>query len=172
MAPVAHAKVTTMQNAELTQHLILLEERMRAIEAALVRVESPSALSLVAKRLTSIDQKLALLVPPDDVRAAMDAATEHQDAAADAAPLQARQLAELTAWIENRMSGDPTRMEFADLAFISQQLVSVMQGTRADVVQMRATLLRLAHAVEVAIGQMPNAREVALLVSHAPDDSG
>lgn len=61
-----------MQNAALTQHLILLEERLAAIEAALVRVESPSALSLVAARLTSIDTKLADRVPLAEVRAAIE----------------------------------------------------------------------------------------------------
>jgi hypothetical protein len=61
-----------MQNAELTQHLILLEERMRAIEAALIRVESPSALSLVASRLGAIDKRLDERVPVADIQAAIE----------------------------------------------------------------------------------------------------
>lgn len=68
-----------MNNVQLTQHLVLLEERaaeleahMAAIEPLLRRIESalpvPSALSLVAQRLGAIDSKLGQLVPPEDVR--------------------------------------------------------------------------------------------------------
>jgi len=148
-----------MQNAALTQHLILLEERqaemeahLSAIEPCLRRIESslpiPSALSLVAQRLGAIDAKLARLVPPADVRASMLEATEHQAAVADAAPLQAQQLADISAWIDNRMTGDQMAIEFDDLAFVSKQLIGILQGSRDDLVLMRNDIRRLAALCE------------------------
>jgi len=39
--------------------------------------------------------------------------------------------------------------------FIVKQLAPILQGTRTDIVEMRATLLRLALAIELAVSQMP-----------------
>lgn len=151
-----------MNNIALTQHLVLLEERqtelethMSAIEPVLRHIESalpiPSALSLVASRLKDIDAKLARVVPPSDVRAAMTQASEHQDAVADAAPLQAQQLLEITAWLDTRMSSDQLELEFADLAFVSKQLIGILQGSRDDLLLLRADVRRLAALVERAL---------------------
>ena len=57
-----------MQNAQLTQHLILIEERLSAIEAA----QNPGALSLIAQRLASIDAVLQTRVPAEDIRTAIE----------------------------------------------------------------------------------------------------
>jgi len=61
-----------MNNIALTQHLTRIEERLIAIEEALKRVESPSALSLVAQRLGSIDEKLTERVPSSEIRQAIE----------------------------------------------------------------------------------------------------
>lgn len=39
--------------------------------------------------------------------------------------------------------------------FIVKQIAPILQGTRTDIVEMRATLLRLALAIELAVAQMP-----------------
>jgi len=57
-----------MHNTELSQHLILIEERLRAIEAA----QSPSALMLVAQKLTALEVGLKDRVPIADVKAAIE----------------------------------------------------------------------------------------------------
>ena len=147
-----------MRQADIASRLVLIEETQRLllegqsrVELALARVESPSALSLVAQRLLAIDRKLALLVPPDDVRAAMDATTEHIADMADAAPLQSRQLAEMTDWLRDRMSGDQLQFQFDDLMFVTKQLISIWEGSRTDQVLLRGDVRRLAALVETAL---------------------
>jgi hypothetical protein len=41
------------------------------------------------------------------------------------------------------------------LHFTVDQLISVMQGTRTDIVEMRGTLLRLEGGVKLALNQLP-----------------
>jgi len=151
-----------MQNAELTQHLRGLEERqaeleahMAAIEPLLRRIESalplPSALSLVAQRLGAIDSKLTPLVAPAVVQQHItdSAITAGQvDALHDAAPQLAEQIKDIATTIERGMTDVELRKAFDDSLFVVKQLISIMQGTRLDIVQFRETLLRFSALLE------------------------
>ena len=55
-------------NADLNQHLILIEERLSAIEG----LQNPGALSLIAQRLSAIDARLAERVPVSEIRKAIE----------------------------------------------------------------------------------------------------
>lgn len=136
-----------MQNAELTQHIILIEERLKAIEAALMG----GALSLVAQRLKAIDGRLALLVPTSEERQHItDSAisAEQIDALAKDAPIAAEQLAAIVGALGGRMTDAELRDALENTLFITQQLSGIMQGTRTDIVQMRGTLLRLSALLD------------------------
>lgn len=136
-----------MQNAELTQHIILIEERLKAIEAALMG----GALSLVAQRLKAIDGRLALLVPASEERQHItDSMTtaEQIDELAKDAPIAAEQLASIVTTLGGRMTDTELRDALENTLFITQQLSGIMQGTRTDIVQMRGTLLRLSALLD------------------------
>jgi len=51
-------------------------------------------------------------------------------------------------WMKERMSGDELEKQFADQAFITKQLIGVMQGTRDDIVLLRGDFRRLAALLE------------------------
>ena len=121
-------------------------QRLAQIEAALQRVEAA----------------LSALVPPKDVRASMEEATVHQDAMADAAPLQRTQLADIAEWLHQRMSGDQLQFQFDDLLFVTKQLISLWHGARDEQVLMRADIRRLAALCEQALRARVDDEERAL----------
>lgn len=58
------------------------------------------------------------------------------------------QLSELLIWAHARMNAQALEHEFTDLIFQTRQLISIMQGTRDDLVLMRADLRRLSALLE------------------------
>jgi len=105
-------------------------------------------LDRIAGQLTRIEQKLAAVVSPGEVRQAMGEATEHIADVADTTLIQSPQLVEMIQWMKERMSGDELEKQFADQAFITKQLIGVMQGTRDDIVLLRGDFRRLAALLE------------------------
>lgn len=112
-------------------------------------------LDQLAAQLSRIETRLAAVVPPRDVRASMAEATEHiadmteyADATQAAVPLRDAQIDAIIDWIHARMSGDELRIQFEDQEFVTRQLISIMQGTRTDIVEMRSTLRQLTSRLE------------------------
>ena len=119
-------------------------------------------LTRIETALQRIEAALAALVPPKDVREAMEEATVHQDAMADAAPLQLAQLAEIAEWLKQRMSGDQLQFQFDDLLFVTKQLISLWHGARDEQVLMRGDIRRLAALCEQALRARVDDEERAL----------
>jgi len=95
---------------------------------ALLGDDSRALLLDVARALTRIESRLANDVPPADVRAGMDEATEH--------------ISDESAHIA------ATEAQSDDQQFVTKQLISIMQGTRTDLVEMRVTLRHLSALLE------------------------
>lgn len=115
------------------------------------RTDTAARLVLVEESLARIESALAQLVPPADVREHIDDSSvtaEQIDALTDAAPLQAQQLVGIVTTLGTRMTDTELRDALHDTLFHTQQMSSIMQGTRADIVQMRVTLLRQAALLE------------------------
>jgi hypothetical protein len=108
-------------------------------------------LSRIEDALAQIALALARTVPPADVRESMDQATEHIDAVATAAPPRDAQIAEIIAWMHARMSSSELQAQFDDQYYTSKQLISIMQGTRTDLVEMRGDIRRLAALLEQSL---------------------
>lgn len=108
-------------------------------------------LDLIEASQNRIELALSLLVPPADERSHIADATataDQIDGLAAAAPLQAAQLSGIVSTLGDKLSDDELRDALENTLFITQQLSGIMQGTRADIVQMRATLLRLSALLE------------------------
>lgn len=112
----------------------------------------------IAARLGEMDTRLATIaellqarVPPPLIRAAIEEGAEAAERVgdlADAAPLQAEQLTEIVRWLRARMSGDALQAQLHDLLFATQQLTSVSEQWRTDLLQMRTDIRRLAGLCE------------------------
>lgn len=132
--------------------------RGRAVKEIAMQNAELKRLTAIEDRLTAIDGKLAELVPAPVVRASIDAASDHIAAMAEASeliaavaeavPIQTQQLEAITAWIEQRMTGEAMELEFSDLAFVSKQLIGILQGSRDDLLLLRTDVRRLAAVVE------------------------
>jgi len=117
-----------MRNDELAQYLTAIEQRLGVIE-----------------------ERLGALVPPRDVRASMDSASEHQAAMAESTPIQVAQLDTIVAWLHDRMSGDQLQFQFDDILFVTKQLASISEGWRTDLLSMRGDVRRLVKLCEQAL---------------------
>lgn len=69
---------------------------------------------------------------------------------AEVAGVQRTQILELTTTLSNRVPGDELRAALHDELFTTKQLTSIMQGTRDDLVLLRADVRRLAALLEQA----------------------
>ena len=112
-------------------------------------------LEQIEKHLATIADALSRTVPPADVRASMAESTEHiADAtvhmvdAARSVPLRDAQISEIVQWMHARMSGQELEQQFDDLLFATQQLTSISEQWRTDLLQMRADIRRLAALCE------------------------
>ena len=105
---------------------------------------TPIRLDQIAAQLTRIEAVLARTVPPVAVRASVAESSAHVTDVSAAAPLQGQQLAEVVDWIHERMSGGDLQTQFDGLSFVTNQLISIMHGTRDELVLMRADMRRLA----------------------------
>jgi hypothetical protein len=112
----------------------------------------------IAERLGELDTRMAQIaellqarVPPRDVRAHISESGETASLVADlsdAVPQQSEQLTEIVGWIHARMSGAELEDQLANLDIIVRQLISIMQGTRDDIVLLRGDFRRLAALCE------------------------
>lgn len=105
-------------------------------------------LNRIAGQLTRIESHLAGVVPPGEVRHAMGEATEHIADVADTTSVQSPQLLEMIQWMHQRMPADELQKQFDEQFFIAKQLISIMQGTRTDIVELRGDFRRLAALLE------------------------
>lgn len=115
------------------------------------RTDTAARLVLIEESLARVEAVLALLVLPFEERKHIADSTttaEQIDALSAAAPLQAQQLVGIVTTLGTRMTDNELRDALENTLFITQQLVTIMQGTRTDIVQMRATLLRQAAVLE------------------------
>jgi hypothetical protein len=125
-----------MNNVQLTQHIVLIDETLA------------EQLPAIEARLAAIDRKLAAVVPPQDVRQSMAEASEHETAMAEAAPLQAEQLSSIVTTLDAQMPLIELRDRLENELSYAQQVVSVMQGLRDEILAMRATLRRQSAVLE------------------------
>jgi hypothetical protein len=134
-----------------------MDEDTRALLALLGDGSREILLSL-ARQLARIEARQAGDVPPADVRAGMAEATEHIEHVAQfiaddarAIPLRDAQIAEIVAWMHARMSGGDLQAQFDTQYIITKQLTGIMQGTRDDIVLLRADFRRLAALLEQSL---------------------
>lgn len=89
---------------------------------------------------------------------------------AEVAGVQRTQILEIAEWVKERMGADELRTQFDDQLFVTKQLISIMQGTRVDIVQMRATLLRLIEILNRSVVDSDMSSEArALGTGDAPE---
>lgn len=69
-------------------------------------------------------------------------------------------------WREARMSGPELKEQLNNLGFVTQQLSSILQGYRSDLLQLRGEIRRLAALQDIALSQLPTDEEPHTI----PDD--
>lgn len=102
----------------------------------------------IAAALARVERQLSSVVPPNEVRAAIGDATEHIADVADTTEIHSPQLREMIQWMHERMSGEDLSRSFENQDIIVRQLISIMQGTRDDIVLLRADFRRLSALLE------------------------
>jgi hypothetical protein len=111
-------------------------------------------LDVIAARLSAIEALIEARVPPHEIRTAIEeggATAESVHELAEAAPQVTQQLADIAAVVGAQMTDSELREELGSALFVTQQLISIMQGTRTEIVEMRGTLRRLAALLEQSL---------------------
>jgi hypothetical protein len=127
-----------VNNVQLTQHIVLIEERL-------------TALDLVAQRLDAIDHRLADRVPVADIQQAIEETSATAEAVAElasSAPEVAQQLSSIVTTLGEQLPGTEMRDQLHNELSFVRQLISVMQGTRDEVLAMRVTVRGLSALLE------------------------
>lgn len=134
----------------LAPHLARISEGITALKAAMGRVErNQSDPEEVRQALNDIASSWVLIGQMAEVLRVANA-----------------ELQIFRTWREARMSGPELKEQLENLGFVTEQLSSILQGYRTDLLQMRQDIRRLAALQDIALSQLPTDEEP----SRIPDD--